>query len=177
MIDRVRLPLLAVAILACTLSPLLSWAQTWTRNNDDPNKTVLTLRWTNPLGEATSLPLKQAQIDALPPHSINLQLPVALGIEGVHLWRGISLQDLLKLTDSPGEHLRIQALNGYYTVLPRSDVARYNPVLASHRDGIKLNIRDKGPFILIYPFQQYDELNQQIYMNRSVWQINEIHIE
>jgi hypothetical protein len=177
MIVRVRLPFLAVATLACVLSPLLSWAQTWTRSTDNPNKTVLTLRWINPLGEATSLPLKQAQIDALPLHSISLQLPMALGIEGFHQWRGISLQDLLKLADSPGEHLRIQALNGYYTVMPRSDVARYNPVLANHRDGIKLSIRDKGPFILIYPFQQYDELNQQTYMNRSVWQINEIHIE
>ena len=49
--------------------------------------------------------------------------------------------------------------------------------LAYRRDGQNLTIRDKGPFILIYPFNKFKKLNQQIYINRSVWQINEIHIE
>ncbi|WP_262184502.1 hypothetical protein [Pseudomonas sp. 5P_3.1_Bac2] len=170
------MPLLAVIALIAALCPLFVHAQNAT-SAPLTERTVLTLHWLNPLGEATSLELKQAQIDALPPHSISLQLPQALGIEGFHSWHGVSVQDLLKLTDSNGQNLRIQALNGYYTVMPRSDIEHYNPVLANYRDGNKLSIRDKGPFMLIYPFQQYNELNQQLYMNRSVWQINEIHIE
>jgi hypothetical protein len=140
-------------------------------------KTLLTLHWVDAQGTARQTRLNLEDLDALPQSTLTLELSETFGIKGRHSWQGISLQDLLKLIDSKGQSLRLQALNGYYATLPISDVERFNPVLAYRRDGHNLTIREKGPFILIYPFNKFKELGQQIYINRSVWQINEIYIE
>jgi len=141
------------------------------------SKTLLTLHWVDTQGAANTTRLNLENLDALPQSTLTLQLPESLGIQGTHSWQGISLQDLLKLSGNSAQAVRIQALNGYYATLPMSDIEQFNPVLAYRRDGQNLTIRDKGPFILIYPFNKFKKLNQQIYINRSVWQINEIHIE
>lgn len=83
---------------------------------------------------------------------------------------------MLKLSGKTGQSIRLQALNGCYITLPISDVERYNPLLAYRRDDNLLTIREKGPFILIYPFHKFTTLNQQLYINRSIWQTHEIHI-
>lgn len=141
------------------------------------SKTLLALHWVDDQGVPRQTRLKLEDLDAMPQSTLTLELPETLGIQGSHSWQGISLQELLKLSDSSGQSIRLQALNGYYATLPISDAEQFNPVLAYRRDGQNLTIREKGPFILIYPFNKFKQLGQQLYINRSVWQINEIHIE
>lgn len=40
-----------------------------------------------------------------------------------------------------------------------------------------LSVREKGPMMLIYPFDTYPELHAQQYLNRSIWQIHAITIK
>ena len=56
--------------------------------------------------------------------------------------------------------------------MPLSDINNYDPLVAYRRDGKTLSIREKGPIILIYPFDKFKVLNQQTYINRSVWHVN-----
>lgn len=140
-------------------------------------KTLLTLHWVDAQGVASKTRMNLQSLDALPQTTRTLELPESLGMKGTHSWQGISLAELIKLSGRSPESIRVTALNGYYATLPFSDIERYDPVVAYRRDGKTLTIRDKGPLILIYPFDQFKTLNQQTYINRSVWQINEIHIE
>lgn len=141
------------------------------------SKSLLSLNWQDAQTQHHSLKLDLSQLDALPQRELIQELPTPLGIPGEHHWQGISLRELLKLSGRQSTSLRLMALNGYFAQIPMTDIERFDPLLAYRRDGQNLTIRDKGPFILIYPFDQSRELNQQIYINRSVWQIHEIHIE
>ena len=164
----------ALSILSL-LYPLAAYAS----QNPEPerSKTLLTLYWGAKHGSPHNSRLNLAQLDALPQTTLTLELPETLGIQGTHSWQGVSLGELLKLSGSTGQSVRLQALNGYYVTLPVSDIERYNPLLAYRRAGNNLTIREKGPFILIYPFNEFKTLNQQLYINRSIWQVHEIYIE
>ncbi|WXL26783.1 molybdopterin-dependent oxidoreductase [Ectopseudomonas mendocina] len=140
-------------------------------------KTLLTLVWHDTQGIVNKNKLVLSQLDALPQIKRTQQLPSPLGIPGRHEWQGVSLHELLKLSGGTAKSIRVMALNGYFASIPLSDVQQFDPLLAYRRDGQNLTIRDKGPFILVYPFDDFNELNQQLYINRSVWQIHEIHFE
>jgi len=142
-----------------------------------PSKSLLSLHWIDAQGHINQHRFNLKHLEALPQSTLTLELPKSLGIPGPHRWQGVSLGDLLKLSGNTGQSIRLQALNGYYVTLPTSDIERYNPLLAYRRGDNILSVREKGPFILIYPFHKFRTLNQQLYINRSIWQVHEIHIE
>ena len=43
-------------------------------------------------------------------------------------------------------------------------------------DGKPMSIRDKGPLMLVYPFDLDADLYNEKYFSRSVWQIKEIEV-
>lgn len=118
--------------------------------------------------------LTLSDLKALPAASIETDLPEALQIEGHHVWTGVPLRVILSLLGPGISQIRLNALNDYSITIPVSDIESYNPLLAYSRDGQELAIRDKGPLIVIYPFGQYPELEQQVYLNRTIWQVGEI---
>jgi hypothetical protein len=38
-------------------------------------------------------------------------------------------------------------------------------------------VSDKGPFFIIYPFDSFEELKNELYYSRSAWQVRSITIE
>ncbi|MBT9514662.1 MAG: oxidoreductase [Acidovorax sp.] len=114
-------------------------------------------------------------LEKLPAREIVATLPEALGLAGEHRWKGVSLRYLVELLGG-GEHsqIRLRALNDYAIEIPWSDLVRYDPILAYHRDGERMGIRDKGPLILIYPFGTHPQLQGQDYINRSIWQVHAV---
>lgn len=73
-------------------------------------------------------------------------------------------------------NLRVIALNDYSAVVPASDFAEFNVILAMKLNGVTLRVRDKGPLFIIYPFDSNPDLNSEVYYNRSVWQIKSIEV-
>jgi len=61
--------------------------------------------------------------------------------------------------------------------VPVSDAEQYRVILARTINGKSLSIRDKGPLFLIYPFDQYPELQNKLYYGRAIWQISVIKVE
>ena len=49
--------------------------------------------------------------------------------------------------------------------------------LASARNGAYMAIRERGPLFIIYPMARYPELRNQVYYNRTVWQVSSITLE
>lgn len=95
-------------------------------------------------------------------------------------WTGVPLATLLARANGSlptFKSLRLKALNTYSVIVPAKDVTRYDPMVAYLRDGQAMSISDYGPLYLIYPFDAYPELRVQVYYNRSIWQLSEIHVE
>jgi hypothetical protein len=111
----------------------------------------------------------------------------ALGIEKIETttpwhdgkvdFEGVPLQRLLEKVGAKGTELSIVALNDYRTQLPVDDAAKYGVILASRKQGQPMPISDKGPLFVIYPFDTYPELHNEIYYSRSAWQVRSITVE
>lgn len=162
------------------LSLLLPAATSFAATNGElpppPLRISLKLSW-NDHGAAAQRRLSLQDIEALPRHSLTLALPREMGIEGTHTWEGVALSDLVASSGQAVSELKVMALNDYSMTIPVDDLKRFNPLLAYRRDGNPISVREKGPFIVIYPFDRFPELNAQLYLNRSVWQVDEIILD
>lgn len=119
-----------------------------------------------------------AGLQALPQRELVTALPPSLGQAGAHHWLGVSLRLLAeRMGAGAGSVLQLAALNDYAVTVPWSDLVRYDPIVAYQRNGVALSVREKGPMMLIYPFDAYPELHAQQYLNRSIWQIHAITVK
>lgn len=85
--------------------------------------------------------------------------------------------DLLDAVGADGETVKAIALNDYMIDIPISDVERYEVLLALKMNGEYMRVRDKGPIWIVYPYDQYDELNEPGIRERSVWQLRELIVK
>jgi hypothetical protein len=92
-------------------------------------------------------------------------------------FEGVPLQALMLVIGATGSFITAYALNDFTTKIPISDFKRFHPILALKRDGEYMPVRDKGPLFIVYPFDSDQELRQQIYYNRSAWQIARLVVE
>ena len=140
-----------------------------------------------PSGERTVLRLQRSSqpalacdlqaLERLPSREIATALPLALGMPGQSRWRGVSLRQLVELMGGKEpQQIELTALNDYAVRIPWSDLVQYDPILAYRRNQQPISIRDKGPLILIYPFDQNPALQRQDYINRTIWQVHVITV-
>lgn len=110
---------------------------------------------------------------ALPQHRIETTTPWS---QGRRVYEGPLLRDVLAAAGADGRRLIARALNDYSSPIPRSDADELGLLLAMRVDGQPIRIRDNGPLLLIYPFDQRPELRTQVHYGRSVWQLNTIAV-
>ena len=75
-----------------------------------------------------------------------------------------------------GSRIRVFAINDYAAEIPLADATDYPLILATRIDGETMSIRDKGPLFVIYPFDAFPELENELHFGRSVWQVNRIDV-
>lgn len=92
-------------------------------------------------------------------------------------FEGPLLRDLLAAVGARGRTLRIEALNEYAALVPASDAAEFDVIVADRIDGEPIPVRERGPLFMIYPFDQVSSLNTEQYYQRSVWQIRSIEVQ
>lgn len=83
---------------------------------------------------------------------------------------------LLAEVGAQGSDLRVTALNDYAADVPASDFAEHGVVLATHKDGEPMSIREQGPLFIVYPFDDNPDLLTETYLTRSVWQVAAIDV-
>lgn len=119
-----------------------------------------------------------AALQALPQREITTALPAELELAGRHRWQGVSLRDLLARAGAQRtQRVRLKALNDYAIDIPWSDLEQFDPILAMRRNGAPLSVRDKGPLMLIYPFDSDARLRAHEYLGRSIWQVDAIQLQ
>ncbi len=96
---------------------------------------------------------------------------------GLVRFDGVPLESLMQALGATGSFVTAYALNDFTTEIPISDFKRFHPILALTRNGEYMPVRDKGPLFIIYPFDSNPELKQQIYYNRSAWQVARLLVQ
>ncbi len=91
---------------------------------------------------------------------------------------GPVLKDLLARHNiGPDETLILRAINDFSVSVPAADAYEYNVILALFSNGQKLTTRDKGPIWVIYPMSDHEELRDDSYNSRIIWQLTSITAE
>src|SRR5260221_3978701 len=96
--------------------------------------------------------------------------------EGQPVFEGVLVRDLFNQVGASGEKVTVVALNDYKVDIPMSDFKNFPVILAYRMDGQALRVKDKGPLWIIYPADDFPELNNKQTQNKWVWQVKEIQI-
>lgn len=115
----------------------------------------------------------QAMLEALEQRTTTAATP---WFDSAHDFTGPLASAILEAVGAQGKTMRIVALNDYFADVPIQDTRDFPVVFATHFDGQMMSVRDKGPLFLIYPFDEYPELFNEVYFGRSVWQIIRIEV-
>jgi hypothetical protein len=116
---------------------------------------------------------EHADLLALPQHSLVATTP----------WHGQPqrfggplLRDVLAAAGARGERLTAVGLNDYRADIPLEDIERWPVIVALQVDGQPVAVRDKGPLMLMYPFDDDRSLRRARYFARAVWQLRTIEL-
>ncbi|MDQ0456882.1 molybdopterin-dependent oxidoreductase [Rhizobium paknamense] len=123
--------------------------------------------------QGTAAVFDLAMLAALPARSAEMETPWT---KGKTRFSGPLLRAVLDAAGASGKVLVVRALNDYMAEVPMEDADRLETMLATHQDGKPMPVRDKGPLMLVYPFDLDSALFTEKYFARSVWQIKEIEV-
>lgn len=113
-----------------------------------------------------------AMLDALPSRVTATHTPWT---QGRVSFSGPLIRTLVeRVADEGVQTVQVRALNDFAAEIPFSDVANYDVLLATRRDGAVMPVRDLGPLFILYPFDAHPELLNEDVRFRSVWQVREL---
>ncbi|MCB5161716.1 molybdopterin-dependent oxidoreductase [Marinomonas algarum] len=140
--------------------------------NDTPEGSViLTMDKTLKDSASQAMAFDLAMLERLPQYEVTTHNPWT---QGRHTYRGVSAVDLLAVANSQANLLKVTALNRYMTEIPIRDFIESQAILATHIDGHPMSVRNLGPIMVIYPFDERPELKSETFYGRSIWQISHI---
>lgn len=97
--------------------------------------------------------------------------------DGEVIFEGVPMSKLMAEVGAQGTTAFVLALNNYGTEIPLSDFSTFEPILAYKKDGEYMEVADKGPLFVIYPYDADPQLKSELYQARSAWQVRSIEIE
>jgi hypothetical protein len=114
-----------------------------------------------------------AMLEKLPQHSFSTRTP---WYPEPRKFTGVLLRDLLAAVGARGRTIRAIALNDYRVDIPAEEAARHDLMLAFLLDDKPMAVRDKGPLVVIYPFDGHPELRSAINYSRAAWQLKQLEL-
>lgn len=123
--------------------------------------------------EGARAALDDAMLAALPQHSFTTRTPWD---KAPRQFSGPLLRDVLQLVRAHGSELAATALNDYHATIPVSDAYLFDMLIARRIDGQPVRVRDRGPLLLVYPYDRDSRLSERTYVARSVWQLQRLDV-
>ncbi|HET6537908.1 MAG TPA: molybdopterin-dependent oxidoreductase [Sphingopyxis sp.] len=115
-----------------------------------------------------------AMLMALP----SVQLKTSTSVtDGVRLFEGVLVRDLLKSLGAQGHIVSATARNKYVIDIPFTDFERFDAIIAYRMDGEPMDNQDKGPLWIVYPRDVHSQLQDIRYDYRWVWQLKALEIK
>ena len=115
-----------------------------------------------------------AALESLGMHTLRAGYP---NWPGVSTFEGPLLADVLKAAGANGSALRAVALDGYAADLAPGDLDKYPVILALKRDGKYLGLGGRGPTWVVYPREDFPELQQAADDSGLAWAVFVILVE
>ncbi len=110
---------------------------------------------------------------ALPQHEIRTSTEWT---DGVKLFRGPLVRDILAAAGASGSVAVATALNDYAVEIPLGDFSAFPVILAMSMDGEALTVRTKGPLWIVYPRDDHRELRNSEMNSRWIWQLRSLEV-
>ena len=97
--------------------------------------------------------------------------------DGRVTFEGVPMARFLEAVGARGTTAYVQALNDFSIEIPLSDLTGFNAILAFKSDGNYMEIADKGPLFIVFPYDDVEEVRNALFYSRSIWQIHSIEIK
>jgi len=91
-------------------------------------------------------------------------------------YTGVRINTLLKSIGALSTSFKAMAGNNYQFLLSDIDFDKYPIIIAYKKNGEILNTRTLGPFLIMFPFDDFPELLNEKNKAASVWQLTELEI-
>ncbi|WP_170388914.1 oxidoreductase [Ruegeria sp. HKCCA6837] len=94
--------------------------------------------------------------------------------EGVRQFSGVPVSGLLGYLNAEGSLLKLFALNDYSIEMPVAELEAEVPIIATRIDGATISVREKGPYWIMFPFDDSPDYQTESTFARSIWQLQRI---
>lgn len=122
---------------------------------------------------ADAIDFDLSMLAKLPPTSFNTKTP---WYAQPRKFTGVLLKDLLASVGGSGTTLKAMALNDYRVEIPAEDWLQHGAMLAYLLDDKPMPVRDKGPLVIIYPFDERRAVRSAVHYSRAVWQLRSLEL-
>lgn len=126
---------------------------------------------TNAVGEAN---FDRAMLEGIGLWTLETTTPWT---DGRQSYVGVLARDLLLAVGARGQRVTARGLNDYVVDIPIADFLKYPVIFAFKVDDRYMRVRDKGPVMIVYPRDKFDELKSPRYSSKWVWQLRELDIK
>lgn len=125
--------------------------------------------------DAGAISFDLAQLQTLPAQSFTTKTP---WYPVARKFTGVTVADLLAAVGGTASAtLRARALNDYRVDIPTEELVRNGALLAYLLDDQPMAVRDKGPLVIIFPFDDKPNLRNAVHYSRAVWQLRSIELK
>jgi hypothetical protein len=90
-------------------------------------------------------------------------------------FEGPLLRDILKDVGAKenATEIEVKSLDNFPATIPIADLNRWEVILARSQDGQRLQLKTRGPFLIMYPVDKYkSELDNNLTRTKIVWAVN-----
>ncbi|MGB7320484.1 MAG: molybdopterin-dependent oxidoreductase [Albidovulum sp.] len=96
--------------------------------------------------------------------------------DGEISFSGVPLKALLEHLGADGTTLEMVALNDYAVSMPIAELEDDAPLIATRMNGEIMSVRDKGPYWVVFPYDQDPRYRSETNYGRSIWQLNRLKV-
>ena len=90
---------------------------------------------------------------------------------------GVRLNHLLKIAGANSRQMKMIAEDGYIYELDIEIEDKYPVIIAYKQNDEYMSLRKLGPLWVMFPFDDFPELNTETYRAASVWQLNHLEMK
>lgn len=132
-----------------------------------------TLTITSEDGEALGV-FDQASVEALGLETVETETPWT---DGVVVFEGVPVTKVLAEVGISGRDVTGLAMDDYASSLSAEVIETYNPIIATRMNGTPMTIGNKGPFWIMFDFDDVPSETSIELRSFAVWHLNELEVE
>lgn len=113
-------------------------------------------------------------IEALGVVEINTATPWT---DGIVRFQGVSVKTVLATAGIDDANVTGLALDDYAVTLEADIIEKYDPIIATRMNGVLMTVEDKGPFWIMFDFDDLAEEESAELRSFAVWHLVEFEVE